>query len=54
MAGVVFSVLSNRGKFVTSAACGALGALITVALIPDIGGLDLKEGARLQAPGPQT
>lgn len=45
VAGVVFSVLSSRGKFVTSAVCGLLGVVITGALIPDIGGLDLSEGA---------
>lgn len=38
-------MLSSRGKFVTSAVCGLLGVVITGALIPDIGGLDLSEGA---------
>lgn len=42
-------MLSSRGKFVTSAVCGLLGVVITGALIPDIGGLDLSEGADHEA-----
>lgn len=44
MAGVVFGLVSDRTKFYVSAACGLLGAVVTLLLVPDISGLDLSEG----------
>ena len=46
MAGVVFALTSDRGKFYISAACGLAGMLCTFLFIPDITGLDLREGDR--------
>lgn len=44
VAGVVFTEVDDRTKFWISGACGAAGAVLTVLLIPDLTGLDLKEG----------
>lgn len=44
VAGVVFGLVSDRAKFYISAWCGALGALLTLFLVPDISALDLSEG----------
>jgi len=44
VAGVVFSHVSDQTKFTISAICGLIGAVITFILIPDITGLDLREG----------
>lgn len=44
MAGVVFGLVDDRGKFWISAACGIAGVFVTFIMIPDITTLDLKEG----------
>lgn len=44
VAGVVFGLVSDRTKFWISAACGAAGAVLTLILIPDLTGLDLRDG----------
>ncbi|KDD76549.1 hypothetical protein H632_c186p1 [Helicosporidium sp. ATCC 50920] len=44
VAGVVFNLVSDRSKFWISGACGGVGVLVTLAFIPDLTGLDLKEG----------
>ena len=44
VAGVVFSLVSNQTKFIISAACGLVGAILTWIFIPDLTGLDLREG----------
>ena len=44
MAGVVFSLCSNQAKFIISSACGLVGAVVTYLFIPDLTGLDLREG----------
>lgn len=46
VAGVVFALTSDQGKFYISAACGLAGVLSTLLFIPDITGLDLREGDR--------
>lgn len=46
VAGVVFALTSDQGKFYISAACGLAGVICTFLLIPDITGLDLREGDR--------
>ena len=46
VAGVVFALTSNQGKFYISAICGLAGVICTFLLIPDITGLDLREGDR--------
>ncbi|KAA6426474.1 MAG: proton phosphate symporter [Trebouxia sp. A1-2] len=46
VAGVVFALTSDQGKFYISAACGLAGVLCTFLFIPDITGLDLREGDR--------
>lgn len=46
VAGVVFALTSNQGKFYISAFCGLAGVICTFLLIPDITGLDLREGDR--------
>ncbi len=46
VAGVVFALTSDKGKFYISAFCGLAGVLCTFLFIPDIGGLDLREGDR--------
>ena len=56
VAGVVFALTGDQGKFYISAACGAAGVACTFLLIPDITGLDLREGDRrwlksLEGPG---
>ena len=48
VAGVVFGLVPDRTKFYISAFCGLLGMLLTWLLVPDISGLDLSEGARLE------
>ena len=44
VAGVIFSLCSNQAKFIISAACGLVGAILTWIFIPDLTGLDLREG----------
>ena len=44
VAGVVFSLCSNQAKFIISSACGLIGAILTYIFIPDLTGLDLREG----------
>ncbi len=44
VAGVVFGLVDDRGKFWISAACGIAGVFVTFIMIPDITTLDLKEG----------
>ena len=46
VAGVVFALTSDQGKFYISAFCGLVGVATTFLFIPDIGGLDLREGDR--------
>lgn len=46
VAGVVFALTSDKGKFYISAMCGLAGVICTFLLIPDITGLDLREGDR--------
>ncbi len=46
VAGVVFALTSDQGKFYISAFCGLAGVLCTFLFIPDITGLDLREGDR--------
>ena len=46
VSGVVFALTSDQGKFYISAACGLAGVLSTLLFIPDITGLDLREGDR--------
>ena len=46
VAGVVFALTSDKGKFYISAACGLAGVVCTFLFIPDITGLDLREGDR--------
>jgi len=46
VAGVVFALTSDKGKFYISAFCGLAGVLCTFLFIPDITGLDLREGDR--------
>lgn len=46
VAGVVFALTSDQGKFYISAACGLAGVVCTFLFIPDITGLDLREGDR--------
>ena len=46
VAGVVFALTSDKGKFYISAACGLAGVICTFLFIPDITGLDLREGDR--------
>jgi len=44
VAGVIFNLVDNRGKFWISAFCGLGGAILTWILIADTTGLDLREG----------
>ena len=44
VAGVVFGLVSDRTKFTISAVCGLVGVIVTLIFIPDITGLDLREG----------
>lgn len=44
VAGVIFNLVSDRDKFWISGACGAAGVVLTFITIPDLTGLDLKEG----------
>lgn len=44
VAGVIFGLCSDQAKFIISAACGAVGAVVTYLFIPDLTGLDLREG----------
>jgi len=44
VAGVVFGRVSDRSKFTISAVCGLVGAILTWIFIPDLTGLDLREG----------
>jgi hypothetical protein len=44
VAGVVFNLVDDRGKFWISAACGIAGVFCTLIFCPDLTGLDLKEG----------
>lgn len=44
VAGVVFGEVDDRTKFWISGACGAAGVIVTFIAIPDLTGLDLKEG----------
>ncbi|GLI58503.1 hypothetical protein VaNZ11_000236 [Volvox africanus] len=46
VAGVVFNLVSDRAKFWISAFCGLAGIILTFFTIPDITGLDLREGDR--------
>ena len=46
VAGVVFNLVSNQGKFWISAFCGLAGVLCTFVFTPDITALDLREGDR--------
>ncbi|GIL71055.1 hypothetical protein Vretifemale_1695 [Volvox reticuliferus] len=46
VAGVVFNLVSDRAKFWISAFCGLAGVILTFFTIPDITGLDLREGDR--------
>ncbi|GFR43042.1 hypothetical protein Agub_g4047 [Astrephomene gubernaculifera] len=46
VAGVVFNLVDNRGKFWISAFCGLAGVILTFITIPDVTGLDLREGDR--------
>ncbi|EFJ43350.1 proton/phosphate symporter [Volvox carteri f. nagariensis] len=46
VAGVVFNLVDNRAKFWISAFCGLAGIILTFFTIPDITGLDLREGDR--------
>ena len=46
VAGVVFALTSDQGKFYISAFCGLVGVVCTFLFIPDISGLDLREGDR--------
>ena len=43
-AGVVFSQVSQRWQFGLSGVCSLAGAALTALLVPDITGLDLKQG----------
>jgi len=44
VAGVVFGLVSDRTKFWISASCGFVGVVVTLVFIPNITGLDLREG----------
>jgi MFS family permease len=44
VSGVVFGLVNNEDKFILSAVMGAAGAVLTVLMIGDLTGLDLKEG----------
>lgn len=44
VAGVIFGLCNNQTKFTISAACGLVGAIVTYIFIPDLTGLDLREG----------
>jgi len=44
VAGVVFGYSGDRAKFIISASCGIVGAVLTYIFIPDTTGLDLREG----------
>ncbi|KAL6777660.1 PTA1A [Auxenochlorella protothecoides x Auxenochlorella symbiontica] len=44
LAGVVFSLVDDRSKFWISGVCSAAGVLLTFLLVPNLTGLDLKEG----------
>lgn len=44
VAGVIFHLVSDQGKFIISAACGVAGVICTLIFIPDLTGLDLREG----------
>ncbi|KAG2435777.1 hypothetical protein HXX76_006973 [Chlamydomonas incerta] len=44
VAGVVFGLVDGRTKFWISAFCGLAGVILTLITIPDITGLDLREG----------
>lgn len=44
VAGVVFALVSDRTKFWISGACGFAGVILTYITIPDLTGLDLREG----------
>lgn len=46
VAGVVFAMVDNRVKFWISAFCGLAGVILTIITIPDVTGLDLREGDR--------
>ncbi|GLC45588.1 hypothetical protein PLESTB_000874300 [Pleodorina starrii] len=46
VAGVVFGLVDMRVKFWISAFCGLAGVVLTLFTIPDITGLDLREGDR--------
>ncbi|KAG2451250.1 hypothetical protein HYH02_003857 [Chlamydomonas schloesseri] len=44
VAGVVFGLVDGRTKFWISAFCGLAGVILTLITIPDVTGLDLREG----------
>jgi MFS family permease len=46
VAGVVFSIASNQAKFLISAVCGIISVICTLLFIPNLAGLDLKDGDR--------
>ncbi|KAK9814173.1 hypothetical protein WJX72_001627 [[Myrmecia] bisecta] len=46
VAGFVFNAVSNQTKFYISAFCGLAGVVVTLAFIPDLTGMDLREGDR--------
>jgi MFS family permease len=44
VAGVVFGLVNHQAKFIISSVCGIAGAILTIFMIGDLTGLDLREG----------
>ena len=46
VAGFVFNAVNNQTKFYISAFCGLAGLVVTILFIPDLTGMDLRDGDR--------